>query len=91
MLWWIKQNLRIKVFYETSKTVVDTQIWIAISLYIVIVIIKKNWIPNIPWLNYYKYLSIGYFEKPELTQAFTRIELDDKIAEILKQLILFDP
>lgn len=87
---WIKQNLRIKVFYGTSKNAVYTQIWIAISVYVLIAIIKKEL--NSPYsLNkILQILSVGIFEKIQLNQAFTKIESSDKITDPLKQLILFD-
>lgn len=87
---WIKQNLRIKVFYGTSKNAVYTQIWIAISVYILIAIIKKEL--NSPYsLNkILQILSVGIFEKIQLNQAFTKIELSEKITNPSKQLILFD-
>ena len=87
---WIKQNLRIKVFYGTSKNAVYTQIWIAISVYVLIAIIKKELNSKYSLNQILQILSVGIFEKIELNQAFTRIESSDKITDTLKQLILFD-
>ena len=87
---WIKQNLRIKVFYGTSKNAVYTQIWIAISVYVLIAIIKKELNCKYSLNQILQILSVGIFEKIELNQAFTRIESSDKITDKLKQLILFD-
>lgn len=87
---WIKQNLRIKVFYGTSRNAVYTQIWIAISVYVLIAIIKKEL--NSPYsLNkILQILSVGVFEKIQLYQAFSKIELTDNLTDRPKQLILFD-
>ena len=87
---WIKQNLRIKVFYGTSKNAVYTQIWIAISVYVLIAIIKKELKSPYSLNKILQILSVGIFEKIQLNQAFTRIELSDKITDPRKQLILFD-
>ena len=87
---WIKQNLRIKVFYGTSKNTVYRQIWIAISVYVLIAIIKKELNSKYSLNQILQILSVGVFEKIQLNQAFTRIESSDKITDTLKQLILFD-
>lgn len=87
---WIKQNLRIKVFYGTSKNAVYTQIWIAISVYVLIAIIKKELNSKYSLNQILQILSVGVFEKIQLNQAFTRIESSDIITDTLKQLILFD-
>ena len=87
---WIKQNLRIKVFYGTSKNAVYRQIWIAISVYVLIAIIKKELNSKYSLNQILQILSVGVFEKIQLNQAFTRIESSDKITDTLKQLILFD-
>jgi len=87
---WIKQNLRIKVFYGTSKNAVYTQIWIAISVYVLIAIIKKELNSKYSLKQILQILSVGIFEKIQLDHAFTKIESSDKITETLKQLILFD-
>lgn len=87
---WIKQNLRIKVFYGTSKNAVYTQIWIAISVYVLIAVIKKELNSKYSLNQILQILSVGIFEKIQLNQAFTRIESSDKITDTLKQLILFD-
>ena len=87
---WIKQNLRIKVFYGTSKNAVYTQIWIAISVYVLIAIIKKELNSKSSLNQILQILSVGVFEKTQLNQAFTKIEPSDKITDTLKQLILFD-
>ena len=87
---WIKQNLRIKVFYGTSKNAVYTQIWIAVTVYVLIAIIKKELKSPYSLNKILQILSVGVFEKIQLNQVFTRIESSNKITDPLKQLILFD-
>ncbi|MEO6838723.1 MAG: IS4 family transposase, partial [Ginsengibacter sp.] len=67
-----------------------TQIWIAISVYVLIAIIKKELNSKYSLNQILQILSVGVFEKIQLNQAFTRIESSDKITDTLKQLILFD-
>ena len=87
---WIKQNLRIKSFYGTSKNAVYTQIWIAISVYVLIAIIKKELKSQYSLNKILQILSVGVFEKIQLNEAFTQIELSEKTTDSFKQLILFD-
>jgi hypothetical protein len=87
---WIKQNLRIKSFYGTSKNAVYTQIWIAVSVYVLIAIIKKEIQSPYSLNKILQILSVGVFEKMPINQAFTQIELLESKADSLKQLNLFD-
>jgi hypothetical protein len=77
---WIKQNLRIKAFYGTSDNAVKTQIWIAISVYVLVAIVKKELKIERSLSEILQILSIGLFEKTPLLQAFSpyssRIEND---------------
>ncbi len=68
---WIKQHLRIKSFYGTSINAVKTQIWIAISVYVLVAIFKKQY--DIPKSLYtiLQILSIALFEKVPILQLFT--------------------
>ena len=67
---WIKQNLRIKSFYGTSENAVKTQIWIAVSVYVLIAIIKKRLNLELPLYIFLQILSVMAFEKMPLQQAF---------------------
>jgi IS4 transposase len=67
---WIKQNLRIKSFYGTSENAVKTQIWIAVSVYVLIAIIKKRLKLELPLYTFLQILSVAAFEKMPLQQAF---------------------
>lgn len=68
---WIKQHLRIKSFYGTSENAVKTQIWIAISVYVLIAIIKKRLNLNISTYTILQILSVTLFEKTPLIQLLT--------------------
>ena len=68
---WIKQHLRIKAFYGTSENAVKTQIWIAISVYVLVAIIKKRLHLEHSLYNILQILSITLFEKRPITQIFS--------------------
>ena len=86
---WIKQNLRIKAFYGTSENAVKSQIWIAVSVYILVAIMKKQLrIPE----NLYtilQILSVTIFERAPLFQLLTDLEYKTEYAPSSKQLKLF--
>lgn len=67
---WIKQNLRIKSFYGTSENSVKTQIWIAVSVYVLIAIVKKRLNLKLPLYTFLQILSVTAFQKMPLQQAF---------------------
>lgn len=67
---WIKQHLRIKAFYGTSENAVKTQIWIAISVYVLIAIIKKKLNLKLSLYTILQILSVALFEKIPILQAF---------------------
>jgi IS4 transposase len=66
---WIKQNLRIKHFYGTSENAVKTQIWIAVCVYVLATIIKKDLALDVSLYTFLQILSVHSFEKPPLGQA----------------------
>lgn len=86
---WIKQNLRIKSFYGTSENAVKTQVWIAVSVYALVAILKKRL--NIPASLYtiLQVLSVSIFEKQPLFQLLTETALEPEMADSRNQLILF--
>ena len=88
---WVKQHLRIKRFYGTSENAVKSQIWIAVSVYVLIAIIKKrlNLQPSLYTLL--QVLSVTVFEKMPLQQAFSDNEYVFEDAMSSKQLNLFPP
>jgi len=71
---WIKQHLRIKAFYGTSDNAVRTQIWIAVSIYVLVAILKKRLNLDHSLYTILQILSVSLFEKVPLAQALTNIE-----------------
>lgn len=70
LLEWIKQHLRIKRFYGTSENAVKTQIWIAVSVYVLIAIVKKRLNLGASLYTLLQVLSVSIFEKIQLSCAF---------------------
>lgn len=68
---WIKQHLKIKAFYGTSENAVKTQIWIAISIYVLIAIIKKQLKLELSLYSILQILSVALFEKTPIKTALT--------------------
>ena len=67
---WIKQNLRIKHFFGTSENAVKTQIWIAVCVYVLAAIIKRELGLEISLYTFLQILSVRPFEKTPISQAF---------------------
>lgn len=86
---WIKQHLRIKAFFGTSENAVKTQVWIAISVYVLVAIIKKRLGLKPSLYAILQILSVIIFEKEPIYQALMEIELVDKTIENHNQLLLF--
>jgi IS4 transposase len=87
---WIKQHLRIKRFFGTSENAVKTQIWIAVSVYVLIVIIKKRLNLDLSLYTLLQILSVTVFEKIELTQVVTDSALEQNSSMFDNQLNLFE-
>jgi hypothetical protein len=87
---WIKQHLRIKAFYGTSENAVKTQIWIAISVYVLVAILAKRLGAERDLYTILQILSVTLFEKIEISQALTRSPYASTDAAIRNQLLLFD-
>lgn len=87
---WIKQHLRIKVFYGTSQNAVRTQIWVAISIYVLIAIVKKRHELEPSLFQILQILSITIFEKVPILQAFGEVESQEQYNEFSNQLNLLD-
>ncbi len=86
---WIKQHLRIKSFFGTSQNAVKTQVWIAISVYILIAIIKKQLNLNMTLYTFLQILSVSVFEKTPILQLVTDTNYKKNELELSKQLDLF--
>ena len=87
---WIKQHLRIKAFFGTSDNAVKTQIWIAISTYVLVAIVKKRLDLDRSLSEILQILTISLFEKVELIQVLTQIGLQNLENQSPNQLFLFD-
>lgn len=87
---WIKQHLRIKRFYGTSENAVKTQIWIAVAVYVLVAIIKKELNLNASLHTLLQILSLTLFEKVSLQQTLAEIETDPTSLLSSNQLTLFD-
>jgi transposase len=86
---WIKQHLRIKAFFGTSENAVKTQVWIAVSVYVLIAIIKKQLNVQHSLYTILQILSVTIFEKVDILQALTDIDYKEQIGDIDNQLNLF--
>ena len=87
---WIKQHLKIKSFWGQSENAVKTQIWIAISVYVLVAIAKKKFMLKQSLYEILQILSISIFEKVELNQLFQQTQIQYFKEQNPKQLILFD-
>jgi IS4 transposase len=87
---WIKQHLRIKAFYGTSENAVKTQIWIAISVYVLVAIVKKRLKLSLSLYTILQILSVSLFEKTPILQALTPTDYNEDESDSRRQLILFD-
>lgn len=86
---WIKQHLRVKAFYGTTKNAVYTQIWIAVSIYLLVAIMKKKLNLKQSLYTILQILSISLFEKMPINQAFEDIELQNVKNDNPNQLKMF--
>jgi hypothetical protein len=87
---WIKQNLRIKAFYGTSENAVKTQIWIAISIYVMVAIIKKRLNLPISLYTFLQILSVNIFERTPILQLVKNDNELNYLDHNFNQLNLFD-
>ena len=87
---WIKQHLRIKAFYGTSENAVKSQIWIAVSVYVLVAIVRKRLGIHLSLYSFLQVLSLTLFEKMPILQAFEDIDSEEDTGAAPKQLILFD-
>ena len=87
---WVKQHLRIKKFYGLSPNAVKTQIWIAISVYVLLAIVRKRLRLELNLYPMSQILSLTLFEKMPLLQAFSQIDTSPELAPACNQLDLFN-
>lgn len=87
---WIKQHLRIKAFYGTSENAVKTQIWIAVSIYVLVAIVKKRLQLDLSLYTILQFFSVSLFEKTLIPQALSQINIRPEEHPSPEQLILFE-
>jgi hypothetical protein len=87
---WIKQHLRIKAFFGTTENAVKTQIWIAISVYVLVAIIKKRLKLEHSLYTILQILSLSLFEQMPIGRALAITTIQEPFTSIDKQLKLFD-
>src|ERR1022692_3273296 len=87
---WIKQHLRIKAFYGTSENAVKTQIWIAVSIYVLVAIIRKRLELDASLYQILQIFSVTLFEKTPILQVFQECISQTDPTINSNQLILFE-
>jgi len=87
---WIKQHLRIKAFYGTSENAVKTQVWVALSVYALVAIVKKQLRLDMSLYKILQILSITIFEKNPILQGFFNFADESEHLTTCKQLNLFE-
>jgi len=87
---WIKQHLRIKAFFGTTENAVKTQIWIAISVYVLVAIIKKQLNLDLNLYTILQILSVTLFEKVSILQVLMEAGYKTESTDSCNQLMLFD-
>ena len=87
---WIKQHLRIKKFYGASENAVKTQIWIAVSVYVLVAIVRKRLGLEASLYQILQVLSVTLFEKTPILGALQPFDSHDNLLDDPNQLILFD-
>jgi Domain of unknown function (DUF4372)/Transposase DDE domain len=86
---WVKQHLRIKKFYGLSPNAVKTQIWIAISVYVLLATLRKQMRLDLSLYTISQILSLTLFEKMPLLQAFSQVSDASELGQSCNQLNLF--
>jgi transposase len=87
---WIKPHLRIKAFYGTSENAVKTQIWIAVCVYLLVAIIKKELHLEQSLYTILQVFSVTLFEKTPILQVFSETQSQTETRSSHSQLTLFD-
>jgi len=86
---WIKQHLRIKAFFGTSQNAVKTQIWIAVSVYVLVAIVRKRLGLEVTLYQILQILSVTLFEKTPILQALQPPDSQENLPDSANQLNLF--
>jgi hypothetical protein len=86
---WIKQNLRIKHFFGTSDNAVKTQVWIAVCVYVLVAIIRKELHLDLSLSQILQVLSVNAFEQAPLAELLVNTQSQDKSSSASNQLMLW--
>ena len=86
----IKRHLRIKAFYGTSENAVKTQVWIAVSVYVLVAIIRKRLGLDASLYQILQIWSVTLFERTPILRALQTSDSEDDLGDFANQLILFD-
>lgn len=86
---WIKQHLKIKAFYGYSENAVRTQLWIAVAVYCLLAIIKKELKADRELHEIQEILSVSFFQKMPIFQVFSKTRLNLSTSDFSNQLALF--
>ena len=87
---WIKQHLRIKAFYGTSENAVKTQVWVALAVYVLVAIVKKQLGLDLSPYQILQILSVAIFEKTPILEGFFNFADENEDLNLGKQLNLFE-
>ena len=87
---WIKQHLRIKQFYGTSENAVKTQVWVAVSTYVLVAILKKRLALDLSLYTILQILSTSLFEKTPILQGLFDVNHQTTEADPCIQLQMFN-
>ena len=90
MFKWIKQHLRIKAFYGTNENAVKTQIWIAVSVYVLVAIVQKRLALDKSLYQILQILSVTIFEKEPILQVLEPSGSESELFGDPNQLLLFN-
>jgi hypothetical protein len=86
---WIKQNLRIKHFFGTSDNAVKTQVWIAVCVYVLVAILRKELGLELSLSQMLQVLSVNVFEQVPLVELFAKTQSQDNLLDSPNQLMLW--
>ncbi len=87
---WIKQHLKIKTFWGHSENAVKTQVWIAVSVYVLVAIAKKHFMLKQTLYEILQILSVSIFDKMPINQLFQEVQLQNLKEQNPNQLRIFD-
>ena len=87
---WIKQHLRIKSFFGTSENALKSQIWIAVTVYVLVAVVKKRLGISADLYTILQVLSLPLFEKMPIFKLFSATDYNLSNVESSNQLILFE-